>query len=228
MKRIACFCFLAVLAAADTGTSVRPGPSDYDTHQTIKDAAIAASLLSAAEAAKIFSAAVSRNFIVIEIAVYPENGSTFDLQAVDFALKIAADNRVYALTPEEVAWHGRKPPDPQSNASLGAVQVTGGAGVGFGSQTNPATGRTTHGVYTYEGVGVTNRPQPASPPQSGSADSTYVLEGRLRGLQLQEGRTARPVAGYLYYPAVKKPRKAPLLLEYSRSGERALLTLPVR
>jgi hypothetical protein len=61
---------------------------------------------------------------------------------------------------------------------------------------------------------------------SGSDDQTYVIEGKLRGLQLQEGQTTRPVSGYLYFATSKKQKAAPFVLEYSRSGERALLNLP--
>jgi hypothetical protein len=229
VKRI-CIGLLAIMAAADTGTPTRPNPADYQAHQSIRYATIAASRLPPAQTAKIFSPAVSRNFIVVEIAIYPESGRTFELLALDFALKNSSDDRIYAVAPEEAAWHGRKPPSQPGPSGIPSspVSVISDVEVGIGTRTNPATGRSEHGVATYGGVEVTNRPPAGmSPGGSSSADSTWVLEGKLRGLELQEGQTTRPVSGYLYFPMPKKQKNSPLVLEYSRSGERAFLTLPV-
>jgi len=230
VKRFGCLCIFAALLAGDTGTSVRPAPSDYDAHQTIRDATIAAGALPGAQAARVFSNALNKNFVVVEIAVYPENGRTFDVTAIDFAIKTAPGDRIYAATPEQVAWYRKRSPDQTSSSgtSSNGVHVVTEVGVIVGSHTNPVTGKTEHGVATYGGVGVDNRPVPNPPTPSGSADNTYVLEGKLRGLELQEGQTARPVSGYLYFEVPKKLKTDPLLLEYSRSGERALLNLPVR
>jgi hypothetical protein len=232
VKRIACFYFVTViltsvaaLLAGDTGTSVRPNASDYDAQQTIRDATIAASILPAAQVARLFSTAVARKYTVVEIAVYPQSGRGFDVAAIDFALKTGPDDRIYALTAEQVAWQGKRAPDP-SNPSLSGIRVVTEAGIAVGTRTNATTGRTEHGVATYGGVEVDNRPQSNPPPQSGANDSTYVLEGKLRGLELQEGQTTRPVSGYLYFAGPKKQKTTPPILEYSRSGERALLSLP--
>ncbi len=231
MKRIACFCFVTVVLTGDTGTSVRPNAADYDAHQTIREAVIAASILPAAQVARLFSSAVGKKYTVVEIAIYPQssvqNSGGFDVVALDFALKTGPDDRIYSVTPEQVAWQGKRAPDP-SNPSLTGVHMTTEAGIAVGTRTDPVTGRTDHGVATYGGVEVDNRPQSNPSPRSGSADSTYVLEGKLRGLELQEGQTTRPVSGYLYFAGPKKQKTAALVLEYSRSGERASLSLPAK
>jgi hypothetical protein len=227
VKRIACFCFITVILAGDTGTSIRPNASDYDAHQTIREAAIGASILPAAQVARVFSSAVSKKYTVVEIAVYPQSSRGFDVVALDFALKTGPDDRIYAITPEQVAWQGKRAPD-SSNPSSNGVHVVTEAGIAIGTRTNPATGRTDHGVAAYGGVEVDNRPQSNPPPKSGSNDSTYILEGKLRGLQLQEGQTSRPISGYLYFAGPKKQKTTSLVLEYSRSGERVLLSLPNR
>ncbi len=219
MKRIACFCFVTVVLTGDTGTSVRPNAADYDAHQTIREAVIAASILPAAQVARLFSSAVGKKYTVVEIAIYPQssvqNSGGFDVVALDFALKTGPDDRIYSVTPEQVAWQGKRAPDP-SNPSLTGVHMTTEAGIAVGTRTDPVTGRTDHGVATYGGVEVDNRPQ------------SYVLEGKLRGLELQEGQTTRPVSGYLYFAGPKKQKTAALVLEYSRSGERASLSLPAK
>lgn len=229
MKRIACFCFITLTLTGDTGTSVRPNASDYDAHQTIREAAIGARILPAADAARVFSSAVGKKYTVIEIAIYPQDSRGFDVAAIDFALKTGPDDRIYPLTPNQVAWQGKRAPDSPT-PPLGGVHVGTEAGIAVGTRTNPATGRTEHGVAAYAGVEVDNRPQSSSPPQSGSSpsgsnDSTYVLEGKLHGLGLQEGPTTRPVSGYLYFAHPKKQKTTPLALEYSRSGERVSLSL---
>jgi hypothetical protein len=230
VKAIACWCLIVAAAAADTGTTTRPGPSDYDAHAKVAGAEIAASRMSAAEVTKLFSAAVARNFVVIEVAVFPEAGRTFDVQILDFDLKPGSGDRLYALTPEEVAWHGKKQPNT-SSAPRGLdpnIRVIGEAGIAVGSRTDPSTGRQVHGVGTYESVGVTNMPQPTAPRSQPSGTDTYAIEGKLRGWELQEGPAVRPISGYLYFPASKKDKNLPLTLEYSRSGERAVLGLPAR
>src|SRR5215472_12556305 len=230
MKRVLWLCAAGALALADTGTSIRPSPSDYSSHESVRYATIAANYMTPSQVATVFSGAVSKNFAVVEIAVFPEQGRTFDLEALDFALKTESGDRLFAVTPEEAAWHGKKQPSssaPPSDPTRG-VNVITEAGVGYGTRTNPVTGRTDHGVATYGGVGVDNRPAPPMPSQTSSADATYALEGKLRGLELQEGQTTRPVSGYLYFPLSRKPKNGPLILEYSRSGERAALTLSVR
>jgi hypothetical protein len=230
MKRALWLCAAGVLALADTGTPTRSSPSDYSAHESVRYATIAANYLTTSQVTTVFSNTVSKNFAVVEIAVFPEPGRTFDLEALDFALKTEAGDRLYAVTPEEAAWHGKKPPSssaPPSDATRG-VNVITEAGVGYGTRTNPVTGKTDHEVVTFGGVGVDNRPAPPMPSQTSSADATYQLEGKLRGLELQEGQTTRPVSGYLYFPLSRKPKNGPLILEYSRSGERAALTLSVR
>jgi hypothetical protein len=231
VKRIACFCFVTVLLTGDTGTAIRPNASDYDAHQTIREAIIAASILPAAQVARLFSSAVGKKYRVVEIAIYPQSSGGFNVVGLDFALKTGPDDRIYSVTPEQVAWQGKRAPGPSNpplSGGLGGIHVTTEAGIAVGTRTDPATGRTDHGVATYGGVEMDNRPQSNPSPQSGSADSTYVLEGKLRGLELQEGQTTRPVSGYLYFAGLKKQKTAALVLEYSRSGERASLSLPTK
>ena len=222
MKRFAWVGVIAAVAVADTGTAVKSSPSEYQAHEAVRGAVLAASVIAPDQVARIFSSAVSKNFVVVDLAVFPENGRSVDLSSIDFSL-----NTNLASTPAEVAWHGKKQPslDPRIPSSR-PVNVTTEVGVAVASGTNPATGRTQHGVGTYEGVAVDNYPRPAAPPPSSSStDNTYVLEGKLRGYELQEGPTSAPISGYLYFPLDKKRKGDVPVLEYSRSGERARLTL---
>lgn len=208
------------VAAAQTGVPPRPACSDYPAH----NGSAGASLVPPNQISKVFSNSVARDYIVVEFALCPAPGQTIDLSSLDFALNDGADSRSYPATPEEAAWHGKK---PQGSISQGP-HVVAEAGVIVGSRTDPVTGRPEHGVATYGGVGVDNRPAPPTAPPA-PADDPYAIEGRMRRMAFPAGTTDRPVAGYLYFPkaSAKKP-KAAYGLEYSIGGARKELALPLK
>jgi hypothetical protein len=209
---------------AGTGLSPRADTAQYDVHQTVNSGAIGAAILSPEKVTKIFAADVRKRYVVVEVGVFPENGNAIDLTLIDFALK-TPDDRSFPAAPAEVAWHGKRPPSP--SVSSPGVNVVAEAGVGYGTRTNPATGRTDKGLATWAGAEVDNAPRPN--PPANSAGDTYALEGRLRSSELPEGRTTQPVAGYLYFPAARTKAKNPTLnLEYSHNGERVDLSLRLR
>ena len=222
-------CVLSICAVcAAAGVPPRPDSSDYPAHSAIKSGGeIAAAILPADKVSAIFSPEVNKHYLVIEIAVYPDTGHAIDLLVLDFALK-TGDERVFPVTASEVAWHGKRAPN--SRVSKTADHVVGAVGIGYGTRTNPVTGRAERGVDTWGAVGVDSRPQPNAPNAGpNSADRTYELEGKLQTFELPEGPAARPVAGYLYFPIpVKKAKGSPVSVEYSHNGERLQLPLQVQ
>jgi hypothetical protein len=50
---------------------------------------IAAERLKPDRVAKIFSSAIDRDYMVIEVAVYPQNGAIIDVQWFGFAMQFA-------------------------------------------------------------------------------------------------------------------------------------------
>jgi len=213
---------LAAAAAAQTGVPPRPASTEYPVHNDLVGAAI----VPASQVAKVFSSSIAKDYVVVEVAVYPAPGQSVDLQRFDFALNDGADARSYPATPEEAAWHGRKP--VTSGTSQGP-RVVGEAGVLVGTRTDPYSGRQTHGVATYGGVGVDNRPLPP-PAQPGPADDPYAIEGRLQSMAFPGGQADRPVAGYLYFPkgSSRRPKGGAYGLEYSQGSERRELALPLK
>ena len=176
-----CVSLLAYAAAAQTGVPPRAFVTDYPAH----DAVLGAAIVPASQVAKVFSGTVAKDYIVVEAAVFPGNAQSLDLVALDFALNMGSDNRCYPATPEEAAWHGRQQPGipPQG------PRVVGEAGVLVGTRTDPVTGRAEHGVATYGGVGVDNRPPPPAPSASASpANDPFAIEGRLRRMATEEVR----------------------------------------
>jgi len=217
VRRLSLLSLLAYAAAAQTGLPPRALVTDYAAHDSVPGAAI----VPTSQVAKVFSGSVAKDYIVVEVAIFPENGTPVDLQALDFALNTGADNRCYPATPEEAAWHGQKQPGIPAQGP----RVVTEAGILIGTRTDPVTGRAERGVATYGGVGIDNRPAPPAPAAS-PANDPYAIEGRLRRMALPAGQTYRPVAGYLYFPKVSARKTA--TLEYSQNGIRKELALPLK
>src|SRR5580698_8678609 len=144
--------FLATLAVADdTPVSPRSAPTDYPAHDSLKTASIAAAIVPPDQVKKIFSAETAKTYVVVEVAVYPEAGSSLDVDLIDFALK-TGDQVVRASEPRDIGtvWPSAK------NPSIGSrgPNVTTEAGIIVDRETDPVTGRPRTSVGTYEGVAV--------------------------------------------------------------------------
>ena len=73
---------------ADTGVPPRPVPKDYPVQVQAPAAKIAAAIIPANQVSKMFSPDISKDYIVVEVAIYPENGVPFDVESPDFALRV--------------------------------------------------------------------------------------------------------------------------------------------
>ncbi len=218
--------FLPCTLAGQTGVPPRPSALDYPGHEETRGIAVGAGIVPAAQLAKVFSSSVAKNYIVVEFAVYPAPGESADLDKLDFALNSGNDARVFPATAEEVAWRGQK--QNAAPQSTGGIHVVTELGIEAGSRTNPSTGKAEHGIATYGGIGVDNRPSPPPAP-AGSQDDIYAVEGRLRRMAFPAGQSSAPAAGYLYFPMpAKRPKNGVIGLEYSRNGERRELRLPLK
>jgi len=230
MRLIPTVCFsaglLVTLAVADDqGVRPRPSSADYPVSRPAPSATIGAVLVPSDQVKKILPAEISKKYIVVEVAVYPQAGSSVEVAALDFALKFGSGEIRYPSTPRDVAsqWREKQPPLPGHG-----VDVTTETGVTYSSGNDPVNGRT-HGWSTYQGVAVTNgNPADISPPPPPPYDP-YVVEARAREMALPEGRTADAIAGYLYFPVPpKKHKRAALELRYSKDGAAVKLPLPAK
>ena len=212
---------LAVHALGGDGVPPRNSAAAYPAHADAAHAAIGAIQVTPAQLAKTFPALLSKNYIVLEVAIYPTDGAAVDVGIFDFVLQAGAVGEIRADPAEEVAgmWRpGYKPPPPDSK-----VHVTNDVGVVYATGRDPATGRRQGGVGTYEGTTVSNGPDPRRdpPPDRPDADrNAKEIEAKLRQKELPEGSTRDPVAGYLYFakPA-KMPKDARLVLTYTKDGK---------
>ena len=116
---------------------------------------------------------IARRYVVLEVALYPRNHSSIEVNHADFSLRNKGTG--------QVAYSERL---PDSRQRAGAGRRRGG------------------GVYSGAGVGAgLGGPQP---PVSGR----QVTKADLVDLELPDGPTAYPVAGYLYFPISSKKKDA--------------------
>jgi hypothetical protein len=217
---------VTTMLAGDSGVPPHRSASDYPAHQNAKPdsglTAIGATILPADQVKKLFSAEISRDYIVVEVAMYPTDAGSFEADRYDFGLKIgdrivhadAAGN--VALPPSDRAPDMRGP-DPKIN-------VQHEVGVVYSRTNDPYYGKRS-GVGVYEGTTVSNAPPPPRPSAPSSVDPR-MMEEKLRDRALPEGPTARPVAGYLYFPASKKRKGDTIELQYTRGDVELDLKFP--
>ena len=229
MRLTAAVCFavigpLASLAVAgDSGLPPRPSSTDYPVNKTSKAAAIGALLAPGDQVKKFLPDEISKKYIGVEVAVYPQDGTAVDVSSLDFALKFGADDIRYPSTPHDVAslWKENQPSFPNHG-----TEVHGETGVTYSRGNDPVNGRT-RGWSTYEGVSVSNDHPAADAPPPPPPYVPYVVEARAKEKALPEGETSNAVAGYLYFPrSAKKYKNAVLELRYSKDGD--VVTLPLR
>jgi len=205
------------------GSVPRSSADRYHSHVKLDGTSVGANILPPKQVQKAFIADLNRCCIVVEFAFYPGKGKDpHDLSLDDFALYFSGSDigtkpqsaTVVAASLQKKAGSG--PP----------VSVSGSATVGYesGTYTDPNTGQPTrvHGVYTVTEVGVSD-PRPA--PGSTERDR-QIMETELSQKGLPEGKTAAPVAGYLYFSIHNRKKDAKYQLEYNFNGEKLVLLLP--
>jgi hypothetical protein len=223
MRRFLTFVFAGVVLslaaqAADTGVAPRPASTDYPVQARADAATIAAAMLPSNQVSKMFSPEIARQYVVVEIAIYPGSGVPFDVESADFSLRLGerfvrADRAVdVAPWPEARRTPGRLP-----------VSVTTETGVEYEHDNDPAYGRR-QGVGTYTAVNVEapGRPDPPPPPRV----DPRITYDKIQRMALAEGDTRRAVAGYLYFPQYTKRKKTDAIqLKYSRDDVSVSLDL---
>jgi hypothetical protein len=213
---------ISALALGGDGRTPRSSSSDYPVRQDTKTATIAAARVPPDQLNKNFPSDFGKKYVVVEVAVYPKAGA-IDLVSADFVLRLA-DSESHPDTAEEVAGMWR-PRNTSPGPELGSkVHVTGETGVIVQNGTDPNTGRRTNGAGTYEGVGVNNYPNQSPPSSGNSRADADRMEAQLAKWSLPEGKTAVPVAGYLYFPV--KKNKGAFELQYTHEDSSANLKLP--
>ena len=213
--------FVSAALAGPKGTVPRSSADQYPLHAQENRVNLGAKLLKRDEARKTFVSDVNRCCIVMEIALYPGQGSSFNVSLDDFALR--AKNAASATKPSSPKIVAASIQQKAAGDRDVAIYPSSGVGYESGTAYDPVTGapRRASGVSTEVGVGVavggSNGPGVSDKDRS-------VMETELTEKGLSEGATTAPVAGYIYFPLSPK-KKADYQLEYVVEGKK--LVLPV-
>jgi len=173
----------------------------------------------------MFSAEIAKNYVVLEVAVYPKNAAIVDVRLFDFGLRFGGEQETRPDTPDQASVPWR-----ENRGIQDRIQTTEEIGVFVGTGTDPVTGQRTTRTGTYErvGAGVGTSPDQRFPdPPAGP--NPRVLEDKLSAKALPEGKTSHPIGGYLYFPQpTKKAKDGKLELTYSKDGTSFALSLPAK
>ena len=208
------------------GIHPRSRPEDYAVHMQSRGLTIAARVLPADEVKHLFAFDISRDYVVFEVACYPESNERLQLQADDFVVKTNDKSELAHRTdPQTIAARLQQKSAPKPSSPTVYTE----ANVGYESGTDPYTGRRVHGVYTGGGVGVSTYPVPQYPTPGGYPQDRELLESQLGSKSLPEGTFTAPVAGYLYFPTslLKKKSNGSYLLQYQSADMSSRIDLPV-
>jgi hypothetical protein len=200
---LACIFGVAMIAhASDPGVPPRAASTDYPVHGPAESATIAAAIVPANQVSKMFSSGISKDYIVVEVAIYPENGVPFDAHLADFSLRVG--QRIgRADIPLDVApWPDRRAPGIHS-----PVDVTTEVGVAHENENDPVYGRQ-HSTETYTGVAVSAPGHDNLPPPPDPRVDPRIVQDKVQRMALAEGDTKVAIAGYLYFPQYAKRKKS--------------------
>jgi hypothetical protein len=221
MRAILFYALISTAAlGADSGVPPRANSGDYPVQGSAKTAVIAAAIVPPNQVSKMFSSGISKQYIVVEIAIYPEQGDAFDVESSDFTLKVG--RRIgYAERPMDVApWKENQGPLERRTG------VIAEAGVIYEQSNDPVYGRR-QSVGTYTGVAVTNGGPGQDPGPPPSGPDPRIVNDKVQHKALPEGEARATMAGYLYFPQyAKRSKMDPVELKYSKDDASVSLVFP--
>ena len=213
---------LVVVAwAAPKGTVPRSSAAEYPVHAQQDGIDVGARLLKPSEVRKTFVSDLNRCCVVVELAVFPNAEKHFMVSANDLTLRVAGREKITKASSATVVSAAlQKDAEQQRDVS---VVPTVNVGYQSGSVYDPATGTVRGGgVYTGAGVGV-GVGQRGNQPGASETDRS-VMETELTEKGLQEGESASPVAGYIYFQ-ISRSKDAKYQLHYKINGNLMRLDL---
>lgn len=221
--------------AQSGGIPVRPEPTDYSTRNVRDGITVAASVIPPDQVKKLFSKDLSHEgYIVVEVAIWPPTGTPIDLSPDEFAFRVGTNPAILSSqTPAQIAAGDKRSQTASSKPPQlpGNVHVYQEATIGYesGDRRYGQPGGVYTGTRTTVGIGDPGYPQGPGPqpmPRGAKPDWTGVKR-ELEERELPAGRTALPVAGYLYFlrPATKDKRPE-FELDWYRTAGQIRLAIP--
>ena len=203
-------CGVAMLGQDALPVRPRVEVSEYEIQASTHRVQFGAALLSRSEASRFFTP-LEDQYYVVEIAVYPVQGQPVELERDSF--RLGTDGK------------SRKPQNPHAIATFLFKTAPPAPGMETTSRRSESigirreTGRPTE-VFTEQrrGVGI-------SSGHYWTHEDRERMYSELSSLELPEGSTAEPVAGYLYFSIKSKRPAETVELLYRDAGENVTLRL---
>ncbi|MBN1569208.1 MAG: hypothetical protein JXA73_15260 [Acidobacteria bacterium] len=214
----------AALLIAAQGTVPLKQAAEYRNHVEANGIGLGALVLNNAQIKQRFVTEFDRDYLVVEVALYPKEGQDLNIQPSEFVLYIPGEDRALrSENPKVIA-------ASLQNVEESTRDITIIPQVGVGYETgrrgyDPTTGtaRRTGGVYTSTGVAVVMGDSLPSNPKN---EAVMALELSEKGLP--EGTFAKPVSGHLYFRVSEdtiKDSKAKFELTFELDGKETTLAL---
>jgi hypothetical protein len=195
--RFALLLLLAAAVAIGQGTDPKPKAEDYDVHaETPKGALGAESMVHS------FSGQgqtyIAKDYLVIEVALYPPKDETIQVHSFDFSLRINGKTTLQPVSPSVVASALQHPDWQQQDRHVAA-----GAGVG---NTSVILGRPTASRIP-GGPEPQRLPRTSDPVDHSGIDREPRIKAEELVVQtaLPEDPHRGPISGYIYFPYKGKP-----------------------
>jgi len=180
------------------GTEPKPKAEDYEVHAQAKNAAVGAEFTvhSYSRGEQMF---IAKDYLVVEVAIFPPKGTTLDIHNSDFSLRINGKKPLLdAQAPARVVADMQHPEYKQR----GGVITEAGAGIGNTGVTiggpplnpNPFPGSQPPGTSTYPPVEIP-RDNPSGVTKEPMNPTELLLE-----TALLEGPHHAAFSGFLYFP----------------------------
>jgi hypothetical protein len=226
MKYLACF-FIVLIGStlvAERAPVVKPRAKaqDYPAVQQQTDFALAAAQLSAKQVRKTFVSNVGKDYVVVEIAVYPKTETSIAPQ--NFTLRAADTNdTIHPADPKLMASQINEKDQKGNDIAIYPVtEVTYSTGSAPDDPYYYRNGRNS-GLSTSAGVMVDVNSKKKNPKTS-AADSK-AMTAELSEKSLPAVAATKPVAGYLYFP-ISADKHLAYQLEYQTPAGTVVLPLP--
>lgn len=207
--------FAAALLIAAQGTVPLKKAAEYRNHVEADRIGLGALVLNDAQIKQRFVTEFDRDYLVVEVALYPKEGTDLKIQPDRFVLHIAGEDRALrSENPKVIAASLQKGEESKRD-----IAIIPHVDVGYESGRrgyDPTTGTTarTGGVYTSTGVAViVGGSSPGSNPKN---EEVMALELAEKGLP--DGTFPKPVAGHLYFRIGKETAKN-LNAKFELTGE---------
>lgn len=211
---------IASVAQQPKGIKPRSAPENYPAVNIQPNLTVGTLRLSDSQIRKTFVASLGRKYIVLEVGAFPK--SEVLLSPQDFLLVVREQkDEIRAANPDTIAGQLAKE-EAKGNKDVSVSPVVG---VTYGSGSDPyGPSYGGRGWGTTTGVAVQRGGGGQRDPKTIEADRK-TMAAELKDKQLPDGSTAKPVAGYVYFPVPDNP-KVTLALEYRGPAGNFTIPLP--